>query len=152
MAMAARMPMIATTIISSMRVKPRWFPRVRWRLDQKRSIRSSLNVRRSIRICYQGLRLNGGASLDVGRENERRGARFRESDSDERSCAGFCRNRRGVAGIADRRHDETRRIVDKDESIDDLVALGLVVVLDPYSAVRIEVQVGEPALCEREKH
>src|SRR5947199_10770665 len=26
MAMAARMPMIATTIISSMRVKPRWFP------------------------------------------------------------------------------------------------------------------------------
>src|SRR6266849_4066396 len=28
MAMAARMPMIATTIISSMRVKPRWFATV----------------------------------------------------------------------------------------------------------------------------
>src|SRR2546425_9634289 len=29
MAIAARMPMIATTIISSMRVKPRWFPTMR---------------------------------------------------------------------------------------------------------------------------
>jgi hypothetical protein len=57
-----------------------------------------------------------------------------------------------VAGIADRRHDEFRRVVDKDESIDDLVAVGLLVVLDPYSAVRMEVQIGEPALCEREKH
>jgi hypothetical protein len=26
MAMAARMPMIATTIINSIKVKPRWFP------------------------------------------------------------------------------------------------------------------------------
>jgi hypothetical protein len=51
-----------------------------------------------------------------------------------------------VAGIADRRHDAFRRVVDKDQSIDDLVAFGLLVVLDPYSAVRIEVQIGEPAL------
>jgi hypothetical protein len=57
-----------------------------------------------------------------------------------------------MAGIADRRHDECHRVVDKDESIDDLVAVGLLVVLDPYPAVRMEVQIGEPALCEREKH
>jgi len=88
----------------------------------------------------------------VGRENERRGAGLRKSDSDERSCAGFDRNKRGVAGIADRRHDAFRRVVDKDESIEDLVAIGLIVVLDPYSEVRIEVQIREPALGEREKH
>src|SRR5215467_9734740 len=104
------------------------------------------------RICYQGLRLTGGASLDVGRDRERRGARFRESDSDERSCAGLDRNRRGVAGIADRRHDDFCRVVDKDESIDDLVAVGLLAVLDPDAVVRIEVQIGEPALYECEKH
>src|SRR6267142_6139769 len=152
MAMAARMPMIATTIISSMRVKPRWFPRVRCRLDQKRSIRSSLNVRRSISNCCQGLRLNGGASLHGGRENERRGARLRESDGDRRSCAGFDRNGRSVAGSADRRRDGLRCVVDKDEPIDDLVAVGLIVVVDPYVGGRTEVEIGQASLGRREKH
>src|SRR5258705_10001783 len=141
MAMAARMPMIATTIISSMRVKPRWFPRVRRRLDQKRSIRSSLNVRSPISNCCQGLRLNGGASLHGGRENERRGARLRESDSSKRSSAGVDGNDGGVAGIADLRRNSFSRVVDENEPIEDFVAVGLLVVRDPYSAVRIEVEI-----------
>src|SRR6266478_705653 len=152
MAMAARMPMIATTIISSIRVKPRWFPRVRWRLDQKRSIRSSVNIRRSISNCCQGLRLSGEASLHGGRENERRGARLRESDGNERSCAGFDRNEGGETGIADWRRDGLRRVVDKDEPIDDLVAVGFIVVLDPYVGGRIEVEIGQASLGRREKH
>src|SRR6267143_1623978 len=152
MAMAARMPMIATTIISSMRVKPRWLRMFRWRLFQKRSIRSSLNVRSSIGIAAKGLRLNGGATLHVGRENERRGARLRESDRRERSCAGCDRNEGGVAGIADPRRDGFHRVVDKDEPVDDLVAVGLLVVLDPYVGGRIEVEIGQASLGRREKH
>jgi hypothetical protein len=57
-----------------------------------------------------------------------------------------------VAGIADRWDDAFRRVVDKDESIDDLVAVGLLVVSDLYFAGRIEVQIGEPPLSGREKH
>src|SRR6185369_2756740 len=126
MAMAARMPMIATTIISSMRVKPRWLRR----LCQKLSIRSSLNVfEPASQICCQGLRLMAEGTLHLGRDSERRGARFGESDAYQRSCAGFDWNERGAADLADGRHDRLRRVLDKDESIDDLVAVGLLAVV-----------------------
>jgi hypothetical protein len=57
-----------------------------------------------------------------------------------------------MAGSADRRRNRFSRVVDENEPIEDFVAVGLLVVLDPYSAVRIEVQIGEPALGGREKH
>jgi len=57
-----------------------------------------------------------------------------------------------MAGVADRWRDGFSRVVDKNKPVDDLVAVGLIVVLDPYVAGRIEVQIGQAALCEREKH
>ena len=56
-----------------------------------------------------------------------------------------------MAGAADRRRDGVSRVVDKNKPVDDLVAVGLVVVLDPYDAGRVEVQFGQPALREREE-
>ena len=94
----------------------------------------------------------GGASLDVGRENERRGARLRESDGEERSCARVDRNGRGVRDIAAGRRDGFLRVVDEDESVEDLVAVGFVVVLDPEDAGRTEVQFGKAPLRGREEH
>src|SRR5213593_3870002 len=46
MAIAAKMPMMATTIISSIRVKPRWFPRAFLFFFQNAVI-----VRSPVRIC-----------------------------------------------------------------------------------------------------
>src|SRR5690348_3709611 len=124
MAMAARMPMIATTIISSMRVKPRWLPRHGRRVFQKRSIRSSLDVTKFPSVCCESSALSG-ATLRVGRERERRGARLRESDDNQGRCERFSESDRGEAEIAGRRRDGLRRIVEEDEPIDDLIASGL---------------------------
>src|SRR2546422_11396365 len=60
MAIAARMPMIATTIISSMRVKPRWLPRFRCRLYQNRSIRFSFVVYVPPRLQSRAPAFRGG--------------------------------------------------------------------------------------------
>jgi len=57
-----------------------------------------------------------------------------------------------MASIADRRDDRFLRVVDKNKPVDDLVAVGLVIVLDPHDAGRVEVQFGQPAFREREKH
>jgi hypothetical protein len=57
-----------------------------------------------------------------------------------------------MAGVADHRRSRFSGVVDKDEPVDDLVAVGLLVVLDPHDAGRVEVQFGQPALREREKH
>ena len=56
-----------------------------------------------------------------------------------------------MAGIADLRRKRFNRVVDKNEPVDDLVAIGLLIVLDPYDAGRVEVQFGQPALREREE-
>jgi hypothetical protein len=88
----------------------------------------------------------------VGRESGRRSARLRESDGDERSRARFDRNERGVAGIADLRRNRFSRVVDENEPIEDFVAVGLLVVLDPHDAGRVEVQLGQPPLREHEVH
>jgi hypothetical protein len=91
-------------------------------------------------------------TLHLGRDSERRGARFGESDGYQRSCAGFDGNERGAADLADSRDDRLRRVPDKDESIDDLFAIGLLAVVDPFAAGRIEVEIGQAALGGREKH
>jgi len=58
-----------------------------------------------------------------------------------RSSAGVDGNDGGVAGIADLRRNSFSRVVDENEPIEDFVAVGLLVVRDPYSAVRIEVEI-----------
>src|SRR5437660_12841862 len=128
MAMAARMPMIATTIISSMRVKPRWLRMFRWRLFQKRSIRSSLNVRSSLpRYSCPKLPPCGGAPLNVGRDWVRRSATLREPDGDESYGARFERNIRGVTGIADRRRGGFSGVGEEVEQGEILSVVGSVV-------------------------
>src|SRR5262249_42706525 len=126
MAMAARMPMIATTIISSMRVKPRWLRR----LVQKLSIGSSIKVRERVRLqCSIVLQTHcreppprGGAVLREGRDCERGCAGLGEADSRQRVCAGLERDDGGSVSFADRGHDGFRRIIDEDQPFDDLVA------------------------------
>src|SRR2546426_4831575 len=113
MAMAARMPMIATTIISSIRVKPRWLPRFRCRLYQNRSMRSSL-LFEFLPDCSHALPpLEGGALLGAGRERVRRSAGLREADGGKSQRARLERNEGGVAGTACRRRLGFNRVVDK---------------------------------------
>jgi len=57
-----------------------------------------------------------------------------------------------VAGIADLRRNRFSRVFDENEPIEDFVAVGLLVVLDPHDAGRVEVQLGQPALRECEKY
>src|SRR2546425_4791027 len=153
MAIAARMPMIATTIISSIRVKPRWLPRFRCRLYQNRSMRSSF-VFEFLPDCGHALPPleEGGGLLGSGREGVRRSAGLREANGGKIKKARFERNEGGVAGIASRRRLGFSRVVDKNEPVKDLIAVGLLVVLDPYDAGRVEVQFGQPALREREEY
>src|SRR6266508_2177801 len=153
MAMAARMPMIATTIISSIRVKPRWLPRFRCRLYQNRSMRSSFVFEfEFLPDCSHALPpLEGGALLSAGREGVRRSAGLREADGGKSKRARFERNEGGVAGIASRRRLGFSRVVDKNEPVKNLIAVGLLVVLDPCEADRVEVHFGQPVLREREE-
>src|SRR5215471_11086080 len=102
MAMAARMPMIATTIISSMRVKPRWLRPFRRRAFQNLSIRSSLSVRAALETAASAPP-QGGATLRVGPERERGGARLREADNNQGRDTRFRESDRGAADIAGRR-------------------------------------------------
>src|SRR5881296_4280671 len=134
MAIAARMPMIATTIISSIRVKPRWLPRFRCRLYQNRSMRSSFVVRVPPDCSHALPPLEGGALLGAGREGVRRSARLREADGGKSKRARFERNEGGVAGIASRRRLGFSRVVDKNEPVKNLIAVGLLVVLEPHDA------------------
>ena len=97
-------------------------------------------------------RRSGGAPLSVGEENERRCARLREPDSDKSEWARVERNGRGVNGIAGFRCCGFSRVIDEDEPVDDLVAIRLVVVFEPYATVPIEVQVGQPALGGRKEY
>src|SRR5882724_12957939 len=152
MAMAARMPMIATTIISSIRVKPRWLPRFRWRLFQNRSIRFSFVVYVLSRLQSHAPAFRGGASLDAGREGVRRSAGFRRAECEETKGALFQRNEAGVADFACRRYPGGSRVVDENEPVKNFIAVELVVVLDPHDAGRVEVEFGQPALREREEH
>ena len=91
-------------------------------------------------------------TLHLGRDSERRRARFGETDGYQRSCAGFDGSERGAADLADRKHDRLRGVIDKDESIDDLVAVGLLAVVDPFAAGRIEVEIGQAPLGGCEEH
>src|SRR5437870_2238922 len=151
MAMAAKMPMIATTIISSMRVKPRWLPKLRRRVYQNRSIRSSL-LFEFLPDCSHALPpLQGGALLGSRREGVRRSARLREADGNESKRGRLARTENGVAGVADRRCPGFSRVVDKDEPVENLIAVGLLVVLEPHDAASVEFQFGQPALREREE-
>src|SRR2546425_11485689 len=151
MAMAARMPMIATTIISSIRVKPRWLPRFRCRLYQNRSMHSSFVVRVPPRLQSRAPAFRGRALLGAGREGVRRSAGLREADGGKSQRARFERNEGGVVGTACRRRLGFSRVVDKNEPVKNLVAVGLLVVLDPCDAGRVEVQFGQPVLREREE-
>ena len=107
------------------------------------AIREPKNLRR---VVDPELAATGSAvwrgTLHEGREREWRSAWLRESDDDERWAARFDRNERGVADIASRRRDRLGRVVDEDEPVNDLIAVGLVVVLDPDVVGRIKVQVG----------
>src|SRR2546426_10498154 len=129
MAMAARMPMIATTIISSIRVKPRWLPRFRCRLYQNRSMRSSF-VFEFLPDCGHALPPleEGGALLGAGREGVRRSAGLREANGGKIKKARFERNEGGVAGKDSRRRLGVRRGGEKNEPGEDLTAVGVVVV------------------------
>src|SRR6267142_4495117 len=152
MAMAARMPMIATTIISSIRVKPRWLPRFRRRLFQNRSIRFSFVVYVPSRLRSHAPAFRGGASLDAGREGVRRSAGLRRTECDETTGARFQGNEASVADFARRRYPGGSRVVDENEPVKNFIAVELVVVLDPHDAGRVEVEFGQPALREREEH
>ena len=57
-----------------------------------------------------------------------------------------------MAGIAGLRRNSFSRVVDEHEPIEDFVAVGLLVVLDPHDTGRVEVQLGQPVFREREKH
>src|SRR5262249_14852186 len=85
-------------------------------------------------------------ALSAGEEDVRRCARLRELDSDESEWTRVERNGCGVNSITGSGGCGFSRVVEEDEPVDDLVAVRLVVVLEPYTAVRIEVQVGQTAL------
>src|SRR5262245_32999758 len=80
MAIAARIPMIATTIISSMRVKPRWLRKFRRRAVQKRSIDVLLECSTFVLgCCHTRPAQDGGALAYTDNEREYGGARDSES-------------------------------------------------------------------------
>jgi len=95
--------------------------------------------------------LEGRALLGEGREGVRRSAGFREANGGKIKKARVERNEGDVAGIASRRRLGFSRVVDKNEPVKNLIAVGLLVVLDPYDAGRVEVQFGQPVLREREE-
>src|SRR2546425_12398136 len=112
MAMAARMPMIATTIISSIRVKPRWFPKFRCRLFQNRIIQFSLVVLGFLPDCSHVHPPRGaGAFLGGGRKRRRRSAGLREAERDESKGACFQRDEASGAGFGPPRCPRGRRVV-----------------------------------------
>src|SRR5262249_815908 len=85
-------------------------------------------------------------ALSAGEEDMRRCARLRELDRDERE-----RTRVSGNGYDGKRMSGSggcgfSRVVEENEPVDDLVTVRLVVVLEPYTTVRIEVQVGQTAL------
>src|SRR5262249_42089361 len=73
----------------------------------------------------------GEATLGVRQSGERGSARLRESDGGESERACITRKGSRVAGFAGFRGSGLDRRVDKDEPVDDLVAVGPVVVLEP---------------------
>ena len=81
----------------------------------------------------------------------RRSARLREADGDESTRARFEENGSGVAGIAYRKRPGFSRVVDKDEPVENLIAVGFLVVLEPHDAASVEFQFGQPALRESEE-
>src|SRR5439155_18691275 len=145
MAMAARMPMIATTIISSMRVKPRWLPSFRWRLFQNRSMLFLLSFNFLLFVVTR-TRLERAFLCDGEREGERGSPGLREADRDQGTRTWFERSGVGVADFAGRRRLGDGKVVDVDEPVEDLVAVALVAVLDAHDTGRVEVDFGQPAL------
>ena len=89
-------------------------------------------------------------ALSAGEEDVRRCARLRELDSDESEWTRVERNGCGVNSITGSGGCGFSRVVEEDESVEDLVAVRLVVVLEPHATVRTEVLVGQAALghCE----
>ena len=89
-------------------------------------------------------------ALSAGEEEMRRCARLRELDSDESEWTRVKRDGCGVNGTTGSRGGGFSRVVEEDEPVEDLVAVRLVVVLEPHATVRTKVLVGQAALghCE----
>src|SRR5437879_945294 len=153
MAMAARVRMIATTIISSMRVKPRWFPRLRRRFCQNRIMCLSLvEVELSLRDRSRRTRTGGGARLStLERETARRSSRLRKIRCDESEQTRFERAGASAGGCTGCGRLGFGGVVDVDEPVEDLVAVELLVVLDAQGSEIAEVELGQPALGGREQ-
>src|SRR5437899_6879278 len=152
MAMAARMPMIATTIIRSMRVKPRWLPSFRWRLFQNRSMLFLLSFNFLLFVVTR-TRLERAFLCDGGREGERGSPGLREADRDQGKRTRFERSDVGVADFAGRRRLGGGKVGDVDEPVENFIAVDLVPVLDSHDTGRVEVDFGQPALqrCEQQQ-
>src|SRR5262249_29433520 len=83
-------------------------------------------------------------------KGERGSARLREPDGDESAWTRVKRDGCGVNGTTGSGGCGFSRVVEEDEPVEDLLAVRLVVVLEPHATVRTEVLVGPAALghCE----
>src|SRR5262249_45113180 len=127
MAMAARIPMIATTIISSIRVKPRWLRPITRRFLQKLSIQSSSEC---TNLLLESPPSSGRAWLRVRGQRRRGSAGLGDLDGDETERTRIDRHEGSPGGIVRFRGAGLSGVVDEHEPIDDLVGVDLFVVLD----------------------